>query len=110
VTKAVELDVDIADSPAETFNVSYLGGVGVAPPESGICIAEVLLKVEVAASATPPATIRTNVIVANNGVIRLMQRPPSLVDQRKQGIRPPPRSYSGSFECYFSFSISFARR
>jgi hypothetical protein len=24
------------------------------------------------------------------------------VEQRKQGIRPPPRFYSVSFECYFS--------
>ena len=28
MTKVVELDVDIADSPAETLNV-YLGGVGI---------------------------------------------------------------------------------
>jgi hypothetical protein len=75
VTKAVELDVDIADSPAETFNVSYLGEVGVAPPESGICIAEVLLKVVGAASATPLASSRKRAIVLNKSSVRLMKGP-----------------------------------
>ena len=80
MSKAVELDVNIADSPAETLNV-YLGGVGVgragpADVASTMLILEVLLKVVVAANATPLASSRERAIVLNKkSSVRLMRGP-----------------------------------
>src|SRR5215212_5618144 len=68
-----------------------------------------------AASATPLATNRVRVMVANSSMVRLIKRPPLSVEgRRKKGVSPPPRyvtkaAYSCLRVMYVRHGTKYAR-